>query len=98
MNRFPSQYERYEDTRGAGGITVEGVELICDDKNCVEAPVRLEDTLASHGFYRINSALHVAWVKSKPKPAMNVPVLPTQKQDANVSVKGTSASGRTGKV
>lgn len=64
-NKFPAQYEKFKDTRGSGTITIDGIELDVDSKGFIEAPVRYEDVLASHGFLRLNGPAYVAWERAK---------------------------------
>jgi len=57
---------RFKDTRGAGSITIEGYELTSDPDGFIEAPLRMEEQLSSHGFIREGAPEYWAWLKTQP--------------------------------
>ena len=82
--KFPNTNVRFRDTRGAGGVSVEGYELHTDDDGFVEAPPRLQGHLSAHGFLMVGSKEFADWTASEAR-------------DAAVQVKGVSAAGMIGK-
>lgn len=63
---FPNKMTRYLDTRKAGGITIQGIELDTDEDGFVEAPGGFVKEMIPHGFYPEGSPEYNEWVKAHP--------------------------------
>lgn len=77
-SRFPNRFERFVDTRKAGSITLDGVQLEVDKDGCIEAPFVYADTLASHGFLQVGGEAHTALMEAEKKAAAAKPAAEQQ--------------------
>ena len=68
-NKFPNTMTRYFDSRGAGSITIQGIELDSDEDGFVEAPGGFAKEMIPHGFLPENGPEHMAWKKENPPTA-----------------------------
>lgn len=50
QNRFPNSMAKFYDTRKAGSITIQGIELDTNEDGFVEAPANFAASMAPHGF------------------------------------------------
>lgn len=59
-NKFTSM-STYVDTRGAGGITIQGIELENDADGNVEAPAAFQAEMETHGYLMEGSKAYNEW-------------------------------------
>ncbi len=69
-SKFPSSMAQYVDTRDAGSITIQGVELDTNEDKMVEAPANFAPEMEPHGFLLVGGTAWREWVKTQPAPVV----------------------------